>query len=106
LRWDGFGLLDIHTNLHDNRLRYLKIIKIINPQTERMQFGYDQGNGFIKYDAEMASVGMIYIPSFMTIGSGVPKMLRGYTNSHQHIRLLLFFQNNENKLKTIMGQLK
>jgi hypothetical protein len=58
----------------------------------------------MKYAAEKASGGTIFIPSFMTISSGVQTFLRGI-HRHTHMRLLLFFQNNESKLKTITGQL-
>jgi hypothetical protein len=37
---------------------------------------------FLKYAVEMASGGMIYIPSFIKIGSGIQKLIGGYTYRH------------------------
>jgi hypothetical protein len=36
----------------------------------------------MKYAVEMGSVAMIYIPSFIKIGSGIQKLLGGYTDIH------------------------
>jgi hypothetical protein len=58
----------------------------------------------MKYAVEMGSGVMIYIPSFIKIGSGIHKLIRGDTQTHrQHgdlLSLLLFFQNTESRLKT------
>jgi hypothetical protein len=35
----------------------------------------------MKYAAEMDSDAMIYIPSFMKIGSGIQKLMGGFTGS-------------------------
>jgi hypothetical protein len=57
----------------------------------------------MKYSVEMGSSTMIYIPSFIKIGSGIQKLIWGNARAHtQHsdlISLLLFFQNKESKLK-------
>jgi hypothetical protein len=58
----------------------------------------------VKYAIEMGSGVMIYIPSFIKIGSGIRKLMGGGgTQIHiQHgdlIILLLFFQNKESRLK-------
>jgi hypothetical protein len=58
----------------------------------------------------MGSGTMIYVPSFIKIGSGVQKLIGGIhrhtqTNIHTHrqkrelISLLYFFQNKESRLK-------
>jgi hypothetical protein len=56
----------------------------------------------MKYAAEIGSGAMIYIPSFINIGSGIQKLIGGDTQKHrQHgdlISLLLFFQNEEGSL--------
>jgi hypothetical protein len=55
--------------------------------------------GFIKYEVEMPSGGMIHEPSFMKIGTGDRELLGGTRMYMQHrkegdlIRLPLFFQN-------------
>jgi hypothetical protein len=58
----------------------------------------------MKYAAEMGLGAMIYIPRFITIGSGIQKMITGDTFTHrQHgdlLSLLLFFQNKESRLKS------
>jgi hypothetical protein len=55
----------------------------------------------MKYAAEMASGPMIYIPSFIKIRSGIQKLKGGYTHRQNgDIITLLFFQNNESRLKT------
>jgi hypothetical protein len=43
----------------------------------------------------MGSGAMIYIPSFIKIGSAIPKLIGG-----DHISLVSFFQNKESRLKT------
>jgi hypothetical protein len=61
----------------------------------------------MKYAVEMGSGAMIYVPSFIKIDSGIQKLLGGDTHTEtqtrrQHrdpISLLLFFQNNKNRLK-------
>jgi hypothetical protein len=74
----------------------------------------DWWEGFMKYTIEMGSVAMIYIRSFIKIGSGIQKLLGGdaqtcthhtrthahtHTHTHTHtehgdfISLLLFFEN-------------
>jgi hypothetical protein len=45
-------------------------------QFERLQCWYYSWEGFMMYTIEMASGGMIYIPSFMKIGIGVQAILR------------------------------
>jgi hypothetical protein len=35
----------------------------------------------MKYTVEMGSGVMIYIPSFIKIGSGIQKLIRGYTDT-------------------------
>jgi hypothetical protein len=49
----------------------------------------------MKYAIEMGSGAMIYIPSFITIGSGIQRLVGGDTQTQrQHgdlISLLLFF---------------
>jgi hypothetical protein len=59
--------------------------------------------GIYKYAAEMGSGAMIYIPSFIKIGSGIQKLIEADSQTHrQHgdfIGLLLFFKNTESRLK-------
>jgi hypothetical protein len=43
------------------------------------------------YEVEMDSSGMIYIPSFINIGSGIQKLIIRDTQHGNHISLLLFF---------------
>jgi hypothetical protein len=46
----------------------------------------------MKYAVEMGSGAMIYIPSFIIIGSGIQKLIRGIHRQHgDRISLLLFF---------------
>jgi hypothetical protein len=61
----------------------------------------------MKYAVEMGSGAMIYIPSFIKIGSGIQKLMgRGDSQTHrQHgdcISLLSLFQNKESRLKTVI----
>jgi hypothetical protein len=48
---------------------------------------------------------MIYIPSFINIGSGIRKLIRGTSQKDRDncnlISLLLFLQNKENRLKIL-----
>jgi hypothetical protein len=64
----------------------------------------------------MGCCAVIYVPSFIKIGSGVQKLIGGYTDTHTHkqtnththgqncdlISLLCIFQNEESRLKTIL----
>jgi hypothetical protein len=48
----------------------------------------------MKYGVEMSSGGMIYIPSFITIGSGIQKLMGGRHGSRKPIpNFILFFFN-------------
>jgi hypothetical protein len=61
----------------------------------------------------MGSGAMIYVPSFIKIGSGVQKLIGGidgHTNKHTHthtrpatwsLKPTIFFQNKESRLKTL-----
>jgi hypothetical protein len=64
--------------------------------------------GIMKYAVGLDSGVMIYIPSFMKIGSGIQKLIERDTLTHrQHgdrIHRLLFFQNKEIRLKENSGQ--
>jgi hypothetical protein len=53
-----------------------------------------------EYAIEMGSGAMIYISSFIKIGSGIQKLI-GVTHRQRgdRISLLLFFQNRESRLK-------
>jgi hypothetical protein len=58
----------------------------------------------MKYAVEMGSGAMIYIPSFIKIGSGIQKLMGGiHIQTHRQqgdlINLLLFFRNKESRLK-------
>jgi hypothetical protein len=58
----------------------------------------------MKYPVQMASSGMMYIPSFINIGSAIQKLIRGIRiQTHRQqgdlISLLLFLQNKESRLK-------
>jgi hypothetical protein len=64
----------------------------------------------MKYAAEIGSVAMIYMPSFIQIFSaGVQKLIGADTQTHkQHgdlVSLLLYFQNKESRLKTVVQPL-
>jgi hypothetical protein len=63
----------------------------------------------MKYAIETGSSAMIYVPSFIKIGSGVHKLtgeIHRHTDAQTHrqhgdrISLLSFFQNEESRLKT------
>jgi hypothetical protein len=41
---------------------------------------------FFNLAVEMGSGAVIYVPRFMKIGSGVEKLIRGYTDTHTHTR--------------------
>jgi hypothetical protein len=57
----------------------------------------------MNYDIEMDSGAMIYIPSLIETDSGIQKLLVGNKQTHRqdwdHIRLLIFLQNAESRLK-------
>jgi hypothetical protein len=52
----------------------------------------------MKYVVEMGSGAMIYTPSFINIGSGIPKLI-GVIHKHTDSMEITFFQNKECKLK-------
>jgi hypothetical protein len=52
----------------------------------------------MKYAVEMGSGGMIYVPSFIKIGSGIQKLMGGVYRQHADcINLLPFFQKKEGR---------
>jgi hypothetical protein len=57
----------------------------------------------MKYAVEMGSGAMIYISSFIKIGSGIQKLMGDDTQKHRQqgdlISLHLFFRNKESRLK-------
>jgi hypothetical protein len=59
----------------------------------------------VNYAIEMNSGAIIYVPSFIKIGSGIQKLIGGGIHIQKHrrqsdlINLLLFFQNKESRLK-------
>jgi hypothetical protein len=58
----------------------------------------------MKHRVKMGSGVMIYMPSFIKIGSVIQKLIGGggiHTQQGDLISLLLFFQNKESKLKFI-----
>jgi hypothetical protein len=36
----------------------------------------------VKYAVQIDSGAMLYVPSFINIGSGIQKLIRGYTDTH------------------------
>jgi hypothetical protein len=62
----------------------------------------------MKYAVEMGSGVMMYIPSFVQIGSGLQTFVKGETQTHrQHgdfISLLLFFENKGSRLKMYFSE--
>jgi hypothetical protein len=61
----------------------------------------------MKYTVEMGSGSMLFNPSFIKIGSGIQKLFRTCIHMHAHTQRqqgdlicpLLFFQNEESRLK-------
>jgi hypothetical protein len=59
----------------------------------------------MKYAVEMGSGAVIYIPSFIKIGSAIQKLIGAihrHTGDGDRISLLLFFQNRESTLKMLI----
>jgi hypothetical protein len=58
----------------------------------------------MEYAVEMGSGVMIYLGSFIKIGSGIQKLIRGdsqiYRQNGDHISLLFFFQNRDCRLES------
>jgi hypothetical protein len=69
------------------------------------------GRDFMKHAVEMGSGALIYIPSFINIGSVIQKLIMGgggnsrdtvtQTAWRSHKPTFIFFQNKENRLKTV-----
>jgi hypothetical protein len=57
----------------------------------------------MKYAAEMGSRAMIYIPSFIKVGSAIQMLIQGDSQTHrqngERINLLSLFQDKESRLK-------
>jgi hypothetical protein len=64
------------------------ILKLLPQQFERLQCWYYWREEFMKYAVEMASGGIIYIPGFIKISSGVQKLLGGATHTDTRRRSL------------------
>jgi hypothetical protein len=85
--WDGLTCHDIHINFHENWFRNSNLIwgihtdtpsniKVLSQKFDRLQCQYYWWKEFMMYAIEMASCGMIYLPSFVNIGTGVQAILR------------------------------
>jgi hypothetical protein len=60
----------------------------------------------MKYAVEIGSGAVLYKPSFIKIGQGIQKLIRGIHRQHGDlIRLLVFFQNKESRLRMNMAPL-
>jgi hypothetical protein len=63
----------------------------------------DWWEGFMKYVIEMSSIVMIYILTFIKIGSGIQKLMQGRHINMQHDARVsigvFFFQNKGSRLK-------
>jgi hypothetical protein len=58
---------------------------------------------FMNYTVETSSGAIIYIPSFIKIGSGIQKLLGEGIHIRTHSKVIskpLFFQNKESQLKS------
>jgi hypothetical protein len=70
------------------------------PSNGRGNTDTDYWEGFMKYAVEMGSGAMIYIRSFIKIGSGIQKLIGGIHRQHgDRISLLPFFLNKESRVK-------
>jgi hypothetical protein len=85
---DGLRWHDIHTRIHDNWFRHSSNIKVVTLTISEAALLVLLMGGIYEVAIEVASCGMIYIPSFMTIGSGIqvvlrllPQQFRGYGTS-------------------------
>jgi hypothetical protein len=58
----------------------------------------------MKYVDEMGSGAMIYIPSFIKIGSAIQMLIGGIHRQCGDRRRLLFFQNTERRLRIIISE--
>jgi hypothetical protein len=101
-RWDGFTPNHIHTKFHEDWYRRSSNIKVLPQKSERLWCRYYRWEGFVKYAVGMRLGVMMYIPSSVTTGSGIQKLLGGgggdtHTDILTHrqqgdlISLLLFF---------------
>jgi hypothetical protein len=75
-RWSGLRCHDTHTKFDDDRFRHLSTITVITATIWEAVILVLLIEATMEYAVEMASWGMIYIPSFMKIGAGVKELLR------------------------------
>jgi hypothetical protein len=67
----------------------------------------DWWEGFFNKAVEMSSGAVTYVPSFIKIGSGVQKLIGGYTDTHTQTatwsyKSTLFFQNKEVQVQVLI----
>jgi hypothetical protein len=55
----------------------------IYPQKDTHTDTQTDGEKFIKYGVEMGSGPIMYMPSFVKIGSGIQKLIGGYTGTQR-----------------------
>jgi hypothetical protein len=65
----------VHTKLHDDWFLIQAILKFCLSNSRRSNAGISTGGGIYEVCLEIASYGMIYLPSFMEIGSGIRVLL-------------------------------
>jgi uncharacterized membrane protein YqaE (UPF0057 family) len=73
----------MHTNFHGDRFSHSSNIKVIIATIFEAAVLVLLMRGFMEHIIEMGLGAMIYVPSFVKIGSGVQILLRGgYTYRH------------------------
>jgi hypothetical protein len=74
--WNGVRGQDIYTKFNDDRFRHLSVITVITATILEVVMLVLPIEGILKYTVQMTSCGIIYIQSFMKIGTGVQAILR------------------------------
>jgi hypothetical protein len=75
--WDGFMW-------NQDLCRRSSNIKVLPQKFERLYCWYYWWEGFFSYAVEIDSCAVIYLPSFIKIGSGVQKLIGRDTQTHTH----------------------
>jgi hypothetical protein len=63
--------MNIHTKFHEDWYRRSSNVRVMYQKCERLQCWHYLCEGFMNCAVEMGSGDMIYVPSSMTIGSGI-----------------------------------
>jgi hypothetical protein len=88
-RWDCFMWYDIRTKFHKDWYRRSSNFKFCLRNLRGCNVGITDRKDYFNYAIEMGSGAVTYVPSFIKIGSGIQKSIRGDPQTHTDSKVIL-----------------